>query len=862
MQFGYNRTEPLVFFMARKSVRASVLLSAIAILLLTSAHLAQACTPGADCARQLYQSYLDGYSQQLAEARKAGNPAKEIEAIFNAAEAHQYFGRFPKTLEIYSQALTLARRSQNRTAEAAILENMAIAHGKLSPFEGIEFLEQQLQSNPSYQATILQVLGAHAIELRNQQKAIAAYTRYLAVADKADPARAIALSNLALSYSELGDLKSAIEIQKQAIDLKRTQRNAELNSYISRLGELYNAQGDSEKAGATFGQLAQSAADRNDAFWAIEGTKGMATSYAALGKISKAQAAIKDAISLTDLLEPSLRSTLKRDLIDRLSLTYAWSGDYATAIKFQQQLGKGFRSGDRAFINSDLDDIYYEHLGAFYLRSGQYKQAEVALRKAIATYTQSRQSDDPNYDNLLTNADETSVANYDLSAEVYRNLQAALVAQNRGGEALEVAEAGRARAFVGLLSTRLGVNPKAQPVFTPPNLEQIKQIAKTENSTLVQYSILYPDITGWTETGKFRLGKGKPKEAGLLIWVVKPTGEVVTRSVDLTKQLPGQTLTDLVRDSRESIGTRGRGLSSRKLEQSDQKTSQTKLQQLHQILIQPIADQLPTNPVDSLRDGKAERVTFLPQDALYLVPFAALQSANGKYLIENHTILMAPSLQVLALSRQSGANAALSPALIVGNPTMPSLRIGLNDAPEPLPELPGAEQEAKTIAQLLNTQALIGSQATKEAIVAQMPQAKLIHLATHGILENLQGLQSAIALAPSGRSDGFLTASQVLQLKLTANLVVLSACDTGRGEITGDGVIGLSRSFISAGVPSVIVSLWAVPDAPTASLMSQFYQTLKQNPDKANALRQAMLKTLKQYPNPKDWAAFTLVGQP
>jgi CHAT domain-containing protein len=74
-------------------------------------------------------------------------------------------------------------------------------------------------------------------------------------------------------------------------------------------------------------------------------------------------------------------------------------------------------------------------------------------------------------------------------------------------------------------------------------------------------------------------------------------------------------------------------------------------------------------------------------------------------------------------------------------------------------------------------------------------------------------------------------------------------------------VIGLSRSLISAGVPSVIVSLWSVPDAPTASLMTEFYKNLQLNPDKAQALRQAMLTTMKQHPNPKNWAAFTLIGE-
>jgi CHAT domain-containing protein len=197
---------------------------------------------------------------------------------------------------------------------------------------------------------------------------------------------------------------------------------------------------------------------------------------------------------------------------------------------------------------------------------------------------------------------------------------------------------------------------------------------------------------------------------------------------------------------------------------------------------------------------------------------------------------------------------------------MPSVTTQLGEAPQPLSSLPGAQQEATEIAQLLNTKALIGKQATKAAILPKLPNARIIHLATHGLLDDLKGLgvPGAIALAPDGTgelNDGLLTASEILDLNLNAELVVLSACDTGRGRITGDGVIGLSRSLITAGVPSVIVSLWSVPDAPTASLMTEFYQNLQKNPNKAQALRQAMLTTMKQHPNPIDWAAFTLIGE-
>jgi CHAT domain-containing protein len=98
-------------------------------------------------------------------------------------------------------------------------------------------------------------------------------------------------------------------------------------------------------------------------------------------------------------------------------------------------------------------------------------------------------------------------------------------------------------------------------------------------------------------------------------------------------------------------------------------------------------------------------------------------------------------------------------------------------------------------------------------------------------------------------------------MQLNAEMVVLSACKTGQGLLTGDGVIGLSRSLISAGVPSVVVSLWAVPDEPTALLMTEFYKKFQTEPNKAQAIRHAMLATKAKYPDPLNWAAFTLIGE-
>ncbi len=170
------------------------------------------------------------------------------------------------------------------------------------------------------------------------------------------------------------------------------------------------------------------------------------------------------------------------------------------------------------------------------------------------------------------------------------------------------------------------------------------------------------------------------------------------------------------------------------------------------------------------------------------------------------------------------------------------------EPPQPLPQLPGAETAARAISDLYKTKPLIGEQATKREILTQLPQARIIHFGTHGRFDDLQPLESGIALASEGEDTGFLTVGDILAefaptqaLSLNAELVVLSACSTGLGKITGDGVIGLARGLIAAGVKAVLVSLWEVKDFPTACLMLQLYKYLQVEASPAKALKQAQV---------------------
>ncbi|NJN56005.1 MAG: CHAT domain-containing protein [Leptolyngbyaceae cyanobacterium SL_5_9] len=508
----------------------------------------------------------------------------------------------------------------------------------------------------------------------------------------------------------------------------------------------------------------------------------------------------------------------------------------------------------------------------------------------------------------LGNNDALKVSIFETQLATYRNLQEVLADQDKAAIALEVSERGRARAFVELIARDTTGVDQEQFAVEPPSLDQLRQTAIDQNATLVEYSIIREQAVDTPHGASEQYLE--TQESELFIWVIAPTGEVTFRRVDLRSQpsLSDVSLAELANVARQGIRGGEVALDSgidesrtgenaalnpgdlvRRLgdpanwqpyqvtavdldagtvtlshpeitlpapvalaevypaesQQPQVRRSQyRRLQQLHQILVEPIADLLPDNP--------DERVIFVPQEYLFLVPFPALQAADGQYLVEQHTLLTTPAVQVLELSQQrsSSANAAQT-AVVVGNPA---------PMPASLTPLPYAEAEAEAIAQLLNTTAITGTEATETAIKQRLSEAQIIHFATHGLFNETHPLQGAIALAPStAEEDGFLTAAEILDLSINAELVVLSACDTGRGKITGDGVVGLSRSLIAAGAPSVMVSLWQVPDDATSQLMIEFYRQ-RQEFDDAQALRQSMLTVMQTYPNPRDWAAFTLVG--
>ena len=263
-------------------------------------------------------------------------------------------------------------------------------------------------------------------------------------------------------------------------------------------------------------------------------------------------------------------------------------------------------------------------------------------------------------------------------------------------------------------------------------------------------------------------------------------------------------------------------------------------QALYDLLIQPLEKRI-----------AGRRLIVVPDNVLNYLPFAAL-AEKGKYLMDRFSLVFSPSAAVLKYSRAKVQQAGRG-VLAIGNP----------DLGDPALDLPYAQKEASDVATLFpGSTAYFGKLATETKVRKSAKTYDILHFATHGEFSSADPLYSSLRLAKDTQNDGRLTAAEIFSLKISASLVTLSACRTGLGLLTEGGeIIGMNRSFIYAGAPTVLSSLWSVSDESTAFLMQNFYQKMK-TMKKDEALRAAQIELIrsKEFAAPFYWAAFYLTG--
>lgn len=432
---------------------------------------------------------------------------------------------------------------------------------------------------------------------------------------------------------------------------------------------------------------------------------------------------------------------------------------------------------------------------------------------------------------------------------IYSTMVETLASLGRPGQALEYAERGKARALVDLLAYRKDFNTN-QPIRTTALLEELdalernslasssqaqgqRKTSRSATTTLNEIKSVDPELASLVSVSTLSSGEVQSRLAtGEALVEYFYEGEdklfafVVTRESVRVFNLQGHGLKVAVQQFRRAIGN----YPGNDWVQGSEA--------LYERLITPLQGSI---------DNK-KHLTIVPHGVLHYLPFNALRK-DGRFLIEAHTLRLLPSASVLQFLDKR--NHPTNNMLVLGNP----------DLNNPAMDLPGAESEAKAIARnWADSKVILRKNASESLFKKSSGGFRYIHLASHGEFNPDVPRNSRMLLSPDGSNDGNLTISEIYDLQLNAEMVTLSACQTGLGDVrNGDDVVGLNRGFLYAGAKSIVASLWSVPDESTRDLMTTFYAGLKTT-DKRTALQQAQLSALRKYHHPIAWAAFQMTG--
>nr|MDP9194583.1 CHAT domain-containing protein [Acidobacteriota bacterium] len=283
-------------------------------------------------------------------------------------------------------------------------------------------------------------------------------------------------------------------------------------------------------------------------------------------------------------------------------------------------------------------------------------------------------------------------------------------------------------------------------------------------------------------------------------------------------------------------------------------------QAVYELLLAPFESRIRTR----------QSLHIVPDGILWQVPFQALRDARGTLLIDRWDVAYAQSLTSLALSRRKQrAIDGRASFVAFGNPQIAhetAARAQSRFRNLPLIALPEAEKEVRTIARMYeNATVFTGRNAREDELKRRAAGCDVLHIATHGMVDDDQPMYSALVFTPSRHEDGLLETRELLQLQIGARLTILSACDTARGAATaGEGVVSLSWALQVAGCPTTLVSLWKAESRAASALMIAFHRALLRGASTPEALRiaQQSLRRDPRFEHPFYWAPFVVIGAP
>jgi CHAT domain-containing protein/Tfp pilus assembly protein PilF len=764
---------------------------------------------------------LEAFSQALPFAEKSGDKAVLAHILRARGTTLSQLGRFPESLNDSERSLAVYREIKDNRGAAMVLNNRCEDHRilgnlRLASTECEESWHLG-QAFPDLPGIGLASLGPIAALQGN----FVAARDYMEEALRLQETRAdkryygMTLLNVGSIYRELGDTTKALSIYERALAL-----TTETGDVASRSMALINRAG-------THVQLKhypEAIADLREALRLRENDEAAyesALAYAALSLIETYEGQTEEACRDADRALVVAQQFQSPDLLWK-----AWDARGTCQLKrnpararnaFQEAVrqieslrasaGGGEQEG-QLFLSKMIDP--YRHMVQLLLdqgdAAGAFSWAERARARQLLD-TMRRGKTQPSG---ALSAEELREEER-LSAELTRADRRISQAANASSRAQAWAVWEQARAelesFRGHLYALHPGLAAARGDAAPLTVAETAALLPSSRALLVEFAVLFDEVAVFTI------------ERGPTDQPVLKTYRIAWSRAAMPKEIA---------QFREALASRSpeyRDLAAR----------------IYARVLGPFASQL---------QGK-DTLVVVPDESLWNLPFQALVAPDGSHLLERHALFYAPSLTFLREGRRQLASAAPGNLLALGNPASAGL--------------PNAKREVLSLARLYGRPgavALTGERANKRSWIASAPEYRVLHLATHGVLNPANPMYSWLALA-QGASGDALEAREILGMNLHADLAVLSACETARGKVLpGEGLVGMSWAFLAAGTRNTVVSQWKVDSAGTTDLMLAFHRNLKQGTDSARSLQKAVLETIRnpEYRHPFYWAGFVMIG--
>jgi CHAT domain-containing protein/predicted negative regulator of RcsB-dependent stress response len=869
--------------------------------------------------------------QALSLARAGGDRQGEAYLLLSTGVIYAYLGRSQESVESYRQALPLMRALGDRLGEGAVLASLGDRYQVLGQLD--QARECFTQALPLFQSVgdkrgegvTHNNLGALYRKLGNAPKALEHYEQALPLLRAANERNleSVTLDNLGVLYRVQGDLLKALEYFEQALSLRRTLGNKRAEAVtLDNIGAVHQRLGDLNKALEYHRQalplLQAAGADLKAAIT----LNNIGDAQRRLGDLNGALASHEQAWQLLqaagDRLAQATTLRKKAEIERELKRLTEARADIEQAIALLEFVRTNVAGEEnRASFFATVADFYEFHTDLLMQmhnadpRAG-YNQA--ALH--VAEQSRARTLIEALAEASADIREGVSPQLLDRERELRRRLTAAFDNLNRllGGEhdklrrvaaEKEVAslteDYRQVRAEIRRTSPRYADLTQPQPITT----SEIQKQLLDEQTLLLEYALGEKRSYLWLVSQNSIVSHQLPPRAE-----IETAAKKIYQLLTARERLAGQT-----NPQRQAMAKRADA------------EFETQAASLSRMLLAPVAAELGDKRLLIVADGALQ---YLPFAALP-VPEGrrAGERESGRAgeretggqgdkgnlqsftpLIVEHEIINLPSASVLAVLRKENAGRKLAPNSVIAladpvfelddprvgarqtvavntargsdqkvalrslSPELDRAVRSLNpDTPINLSRLPSTREEAEAIITVAGGSAKrieLDFNANREAAISgELSNYRIVHFATHGILNSAQpelsGLVFSLLDENARPRDGFLRLHEIYNLKLNADLIVLSACRTGLGkEIRGEGLIGLTRGFMYAGAPRVVASLWQVSDLATADLMRSFYRgMLKDGLRPAAALRAAQIEMWKQrrHSAPYYWAAFVLQGE-